>query len=126
MNCNHFTGRQTFVSALLASTLLLCVCGCLVSSESHQTRTGTYVSDTTFNQIKPGQTTEQWVRATLGPPSSQTDIGDDGKLLKWTYTERRESSGAVFLIFGGHNENETTHTAYVEIHHGVVTKAWRE
>ena len=117
--------RRAMVESAVTLGLMLFT-GCLVTSESHQNRSGNYVSDATFNQIKPGQTTEQWVRATLGVPNSETAIEDDGKLLKWSYTERHESSGAVFLIFGGHHENETTHVAYVEIHHGVVTKAWRE
>lgn len=125
MNLNCFIKRDARIGCVAGLTLMLAVSGCLVTSESHQNRSGNYISDATFNQIKPGQTTEQWVRATLGPPNSETAIGDDGKLLKWSYTERHESSGAVFLIFGGHHENETTHTAYVETHHGVVTSAWR-
>lgn len=104
---------------------LVTLCGCLVSGSSHQSRSGNYVADTTFNQIKPGQTTEGWVRATLGPPTSKDTLADGTQIWKYTYTERRESSGAVFLIFGGHDEKETNGTAYVEIKNGVVTNAWR-
>ena len=99
--------------------------GCLVASDTHQSRTGTYVADTTFSQIKPGKTTEGWVRGTLGSPSSETKLDDGTKLWKYTYTERRESSGAVFLIFGGHDEKEQAHTAFVELKDGLVTNAWR-
>ena len=126
MESSHSFPQRVLRHALAVAFLLPVAYGCLVSSDTHQRRSGTYVSDATFNQIKPGKTTEQWVRATLGPPTSETPVGDNGKVLKWSYTERRESSGAVFLIFGGHNENETTHTAYVETHNGVVTNAWRE
>ena len=110
----------------LVGLMALFASGCLVSGDSHETRSGTYISETTFNQIKPGKTSEDWVRATLGPPSSEKSLSDGGKVLKWSYTERHESSGAVFLLFGGHDEKETTHTAYAEVHNGVVTNAWRE
>jgi outer membrane protein assembly factor BamE (lipoprotein component of BamABCDE complex) len=116
----------SFFGILSAICLMLFLSGCLVSGDSHQTRTGTYVSDNTFNQIRPGKTSEEWVRATLGPASSDKPLPDEGHILKWSYTERKESSGAVFLIFGGHDSKETTHTAYVETHHGMVTNAWRE
>lgn len=99
--------------------------GCLISSNSHETRSGTYVSENTFAQIRPGQTTEDWVRATLGTPTSETVLRDGGRILKWSYSEHHESSGAVFLIFGGHSEKDTDHTAFVELHDGVVSRAWR-
>ena len=110
---------------VLLATLGVASVGCLVSSDTHQTRSGNYVADTTFAQIKPGQTTESWVRATLGPPTSVTKLDNGTQLLKYAYTERRESSGAVFLIFGGHDEKEQTHTAFVELKDGLVTNAWR-
>ena len=40
-------------------------------------------------------------------------------------TERKVSSGAVFLIFGGHDEKETTGRAHVQLKDGVVVKKWR-
>ena len=110
---------------ILSGAMLVGAAGCLVSSDTHQSRSGTYVADTTFNQIKPGKTTESWVRATLGPPTSETKLDDGTRLWKYSYTERRESSGAVFLIFGGHDEKEQTHTAFVELKDGLVTNAWR-
>lgn len=110
---------------ILSGAMLVGASGCLVASDTHQSRTGTYVADTTFNQIKPGKTSEGWVRATLGPPTSESKLDDGTRLWKYSYTERRESSGAVFLIFGGHDEKEQTHTAFVELKDGVVTNAWR-
>lgn len=119
MNCKRLRELVLFVSIGLLSA------SCLVSSDTHQSRTGNYVADSTFNQIQPGKTTEDWVRATLGPPTSLTKLGDGSQLWKYSYAERRESSGAVFLIFGGHDEKEQTHTAFVEMKDGRVTNAWR-
>jgi outer membrane protein assembly factor BamE (lipoprotein component of BamABCDE complex) len=111
----------SFAIALLP----LVAAGCLVTSNSSEHRSGNYVSDTTFSQIQPGKTTAGWVDATLGKPTSISRLDDGTEIWKYTYTERRNSDGAVFLIFGGSNSTETNHTAFVEIKDGVVRKAWR-
>lgn len=110
-----------FVAALLTAL----TGGCLVTSNSNVQRSGNYVSDSTFNQIEPGKTTAAWIRATLGAPTSIDRIDSETEIWKYSYTLRKESSGAVFLIFGGSSANEDTHTAFVQLKEGVVTKAWR-
>jgi outer membrane protein assembly factor BamE (lipoprotein component of BamABCDE complex) len=116
--------NKALVASLLCASIL--VTGCLVTGDHHESTTGTEVSDATFKQIKPNTTTEDWVRATLGPPTSDSHLRDGGKILKYNYSERRESSGAVFLIFGGHDEKRIDHTVFFEVHDGIVTKAWRQ
>jgi len=115
------------VSLPVASSglLLLAGNGCLVTSNSQEQRSGSYVSDSTFDQIKPHETTAGWVDATLGKPTSIAKLDDGTEIWKYTYSVRKESSGAVFLIFGGSNANEVEHTAFVQLKDGVVTKAWR-
>jgi outer membrane protein assembly factor BamE (lipoprotein component of BamABCDE complex) len=113
--------------ALVLAMLLLLIgagTGCLVSADSSQTRSGSFVPENTFDQIKTGQTTVAWVKAVLGEPSSK-NTADNTEIWKWSYTERKESSGAIFLIFGGHDEKEQTHAAYVEFKDGVVVNKWR-
>jgi hypothetical protein len=46
-------------------------------------------------------------------------------MISNTYSERKDSNGAVFLVFGSHGETETDHTAFVQMKDGVVVKAWR-
>ena|ERR1019366_5757560 len=104
--------------------LLAGLSGCLIGSDSHETRTGNDVSENTFAQIEPGTTTIAWVQATLGEPTSK-DKTEDSVVWKYSYTERKDSSGAVFLIFGAHDATETTHTAFIEFKNGVVFKKWR-
>ena len=118
------TPNKFLAIAFLCSSILLT--GCLITGDNHESTTGTKVSDATFGQIQPNSTTEDWIRTTLGQPTSDSALRDGGRILKYTYSERRETSGAVFLIFGGHNEKHVDHTAYIEIHNGLVTKAWRE
>lgn len=109
----------------IALCLLLLTSGCLITSASSEHRSGNYVSDSTFNQIQPGKTTEGWVDATLGKPTSISRLEDGTQVWKYDYTETRDSSGAVFLLFGGSSSTETHHTAFVEIKDGIVRKAWR-
>ena len=108
----------------------LCLCflillsGCLITGNTTETRSGNYVAESTFSKIEPGKTTAGWVQATLGEPTSKSSTGDS-EVWKYTYTQKTDNSGAVFLIFGGNNANEVDHTAFVQIKDGVVTKAWR-
>jgi hypothetical protein len=98
--------------------------GCLVSHESETTHTGTDVAQSTFEQIKVNQTTIGWVHATLGDPSSKTSDGGD-EVWKYAYTEHTDSSGAVFLLFGGTSSTDKTKTAFIEFRNGIVINKWR-
>jgi outer membrane protein assembly factor BamE (lipoprotein component of BamABCDE complex) len=105
------------------STLMLS--GCLIAGSSEEKRSGHYVSDETFSQIKPGNTSASWVKATLGDPDHKSAVDDGSEVWKYTYTIKKENNGAVFLIFGGHNEKEFTESAFIEFRNGVVVKTWR-
>lgn len=119
-----FRVRSALLSVAILSTSLI-TAGCLITSNSSEHRSGNYVADSTFSQIEPGKTTAGWVDATLGKPTSISRLDDGTEIWKYTYSETHDSSGAVFLIFGGSNSTETQHNAFVEIKDGVVRKAWR-
>ena len=110
------------LSLLCALTL---ISGCLIASNSEQTRKGNYIAEDTFSRIEPGKTTDAWVKATLGEPSSRDKVDDKTEIWKWSYTERKESSGAIFLIFGGRDVKESDGKAYVEFKEGIVSNKWR-
>jgi hypothetical protein len=82
------------------------------------------VSQNTINQIMPGQTTKGWVAAIVGEPTSKVALDDNTEVWKYTYSEKHESDGAVFLIFGGSSSKETSHTLFVEFHGDMVTRTW--
>lgn len=103
---------------------LVALSGCLISGNTTQTTSGTKVAPSTFAQIQVGKTTAGWVAATLGDPTSKSNAGGD-EVWKYTYTQKTDNSGAVFLIFGGHNSSETTSTAFIEIRDGVVINKWQ-
>jgi len=122
MNASY---RITIV--LLAIVMLLSLllnAGCLVATDSKSKISGNYVPEDTFNRIEPGKTTAAWVKATLGEPSSR-DTADGTEVWKYTYTEEKDSSGAIFLIFAGSDKKEHHRVAYVEFKDGVVSKKWR-
>jgi len=78
--------------------------GCLVSSSTTEKRPGNFVPESTFSRLEPGTSTASFVEATLGAPTSKTTVDDGSEIWRWTYTESKAGSGAVFLIFGGPSE----------------------
>jgi outer membrane protein assembly factor BamE (lipoprotein component of BamABCDE complex) len=115
--------RATTIAAFILLSLAA-LPGCLVSSTSQTKTTGANIASGTFDQIKPGATTVGWVHATLGDPTSKSVDGND-EVWKYTYTERTDSTGAVFLVFGGASTSEKTYTTFIEFKDGVVTNKWR-
>lgn len=115
---------RSIVLPVFLVTVLAALSGCLISSDTHQSHAGVNVPESTFAQIEPGKTTVGWVQATLGEPTSKT-TADGDVVWKYTYTERTDSSGALFLIFGGHSSTENTKNAFVEFKDGVVVNKWR-
>jgi outer membrane protein assembly factor BamE (lipoprotein component of BamABCDE complex) len=112
-----------FGAATLCITMAF-VPGCLISGSSNTTHTGTNVAPSTFQQIKVGSTTIGWIHAMLGEPTSKTNDGGD-EVWKYTYTEHTDTSGAVFLVFGGSSSSEKTNTVFIEFKNGTVINKWR-
>ena len=116
--------RRIVLSALSLPICLL-LCGCLVMHDNQEKTTGKYVSETTMAQIQPGKTTAGWVKSILGEPSAVDKVDSNSEIWKYSYTEQKESNGAVFLIFAGTTKKEKKGTAFVEFKDGVVTNHWR-
>jgi outer membrane protein assembly factor BamE (lipoprotein component of BamABCDE complex) len=110
-------------SAPILILSLLCT-GCLVTHTSNTTHKGIEVTPETFAQIKPGSTTIGWVQATLGNPTEKTR-NDNDEVWKYIFTEHTDSSGAVFLIFGGSDSTEKSETTFIEFKDGIVINKWR-
>ena len=115
---------QSLPTRIILLTALAAMTGCLVTASSQTTHNGKQVSQETFAQVKPGTTTIGWVEATLGSPTSKSKIGDD-EVWKYVYTEHTDSSGAIFLIFGGSGSSEKSETAFIEFKDGIVINKWR-
>jgi hypothetical protein len=102
--------------------------GCLIVSGKSVEESGIKVSATTLSQVQPGETTEAWLIAALGPPSARTPVtsAPEVQILRYDYTLRKSSGGTVFLIFAGESESETTSRTFFEVTNGVVSKYWTE
>src|SRR2546423_1700436 len=121
----NYIGLRSFrIGLIIVSVLPLS--GCLVHSDTRRSISGHYVSSAAFSEIKPGSTTGEWVRATLGEPTNVSKLGDGTEIWKWSYTETKDGEGQVFLLFSGSDHTTTTANAFVEVKDNVVTKKWRD
>lgn len=117
--------RHRLLAVAALAGAILPAAGCLISRESHVSTSGRYISPATMNQIDKG-TSQDFVLATLGEPGRKIAMDDGGELWKWEWSERRQSEGALFLVFAGESSREKNGAAYVLMRGGMVEKAWRE
>jgi hypothetical protein len=113
------------------TTVLLAGCamaagGCLVMKGTQVQESGVRVSNATLNQVKPGETTEAWLRAALGEPTSTREVDERTRILRYDHRTVKESGGAVFLLFAGGESIEKTSSVIFEVQDGIVTRYWTE
>jgi outer membrane protein assembly factor BamE (lipoprotein component of BamABCDE complex) len=108
--------------ALLLATLLP---ACLVTSNGDTTYSGQHISAETYAQVKKG-TTQGFVLATFGEPTSRTTLEDGSQIWRWRSTQTRSSSGTVILLLSSSNRTETQHNTFVELKDGLVVRVWRD
>ena len=123
---NRFRRARILVTLSLFALVIATTAGCLVHSENRRSVSGHYVSSAAFSEIKPGETTGEWVKATLGEPTNTSKLGDGSEIWKWTYTETKDGEGQIFLLFSGTDHTTTHANAFVEVKDGVVTRKWRD
>ena len=113
---------------LTVAAFLFTATGCLIGTSNSVKESGTPVSGTTLRQVEVGKTTESWLLATLGPPTTRAKVNDQPGVEILTYNHRvvRESHGHVFLLFSGSNEKVDSNRTFFEISDGVVSKYWSE
>jgi outer membrane protein assembly factor BamE (lipoprotein component of BamABCDE complex) len=116
--------QLTLCSALLGLSLLLP--SCLIGSNRDIETTGTYVSETTLAQIKPGQSSDV-VLELLGEPTKRIAMDEEGgEVWRWTFSKVIKDKGAVFLIVKAQTTTRSDGTVYVELKDGKVVKTWRD
>lgn len=107
----------------LGCTVLVavCLCGC---ASSPTRETGVRIGDETLKQFKAGVTTEGWLLAVLGEPTSQSEVEgvENTKVLR--YATGESSSGLASLFTGGSSRNRAV--TYFIISDGLVTRFWAD
>lgn len=117
--------RQMACGAAIAAISLFAG-GCLVGSSSSVKEEGVKITGPTLAQIEVGKTTESWLVATAGEPTSRSKVDDHVQVLRYKHTETKDSGGYIFLIYAGGEEHKKTSTAIFEVTDGVVTRYWTE
>jgi len=111
--------------AALAALTLGAGSGCVVIANVNTTTSGQAVPSETFQQVKPGETTETWLLKVLGKPTA-TEVMDDGvRVLRYDWSEKSEGQVAVFLLLSSNVNEQNRHSAYFEVKDGVVRNCWQ-
>ena len=99
---------------------LLLLTACASSRES-----GIRIGDTTLAQFKAGKTSERWILAVLGEPTSRAEIEgeDDVHVLRYSMVE--EKGGLFSSLFGGGTEL-TVSTFFFIVRKGTVDSFWAD
>lgn len=100
--------------------VLLVVAGCANVPK----QTGVRIGDETLRQFKAGVTTESWLLAVLGPPTSSSVVANIENTRVYRYA-LGEAAGGLGALFSG-QPSKNTSVVYFIITDGVVTRFWAD
>jgi outer membrane protein assembly factor BamE (lipoprotein component of BamABCDE complex) len=112
--------------ALSILGIILLGSGCtIIDSRSETTYSGTQVSDVTMAQLEVGTTTKKWVIATLGAPTSASQVDARTELLKYTATRTTDRHAGMIVILNSRQKTEERETVYLEFEDQVLRRYWK-
>ena len=117
--------HKLILAIVIASALLLAGCFIHDSKVSYSDK-GAPVSDHTLRQIKCGETTKDWVVATLGAPSEQTTTDNGIEILKYRYGKKQDSDTVILPFVIIDDQKQIEQTVYLEVKDNVVRRYWQE
>ncbi len=97
---------------------LLAMSGCVSSN------LGERVGDETLQQFQAGVTTEAWLVAILGEPSSMAPVRGVENTQVYRYSLTQQRGGFMAMIYG--DDRRTVSVVYFIITDGVVTRFWAD
>lgn len=103
---------------VIAAVALLA--GCSTPPE----QTGIRIGDETLKQFKAGVTTESWLLAVLGPPTSSSVVENLENTRVYRYA-LGQAAGGLGAIFSG-EASKNTAVVYFIITDGIVTRFWAD
>ncbi len=111
---------MTRASIGIAAAGLLAMGGC----GSPAKESGVRIGDETLRQFEAGVTTEAWILAILGEPTSESYVADLPNTKVFRYALVEESSGLISFFTGGSGKNKAV--VYFLITDGVMTRFWAD
>lgn len=87
-------------------------------------QSGVRIGDETLKQFKAGVTTESWLLAVLGPPTSSSVVAGVENTKVYRYA-LGEAPGGLGAIFSG-EASKNTSVVYFIITDGIVTRYWAD
>lgn len=114
--------RTGIVQLFAVVSIALPLVGCISSNPPKQT--GVRIGDATLEQLEPGVTTESWLLAILGPPTSASNVEGVKNTMVLRYATGESSSGLGTLFSGETNKN--TAVVYFVVTEGIVTRFWAD
>jgi hypothetical protein len=87
-------------------------------------QTGVRIGDETLKQFKAGETTESWLLAVLGPPTSSSVVANIPNTTVYRYS-LGSAVGGLGAIFSG-QPSKNTAVVYFIITDGIVTRFWAD
>ncbi len=112
------------VGMAVLGTAVITASGCLIRSSSSISYAGNRVTSKSLARLEKGETTEEFVLATIGVADDQQELSDGSVLWKYSWTEKRRHSGAVFLLFGGESSTHRDGKAFIRFQDGIVQDFW--
>lgn len=85
---------------------------------------GVRIGDPTLRQFEAGITTEGWLIAILGPPTSWAEVRGVPNTRVLRYATSEESRG--FISFFSGKSTKTTSVTYFIVTDGIVTRFWAD
>ncbi len=117
---------RSVAASVFASVMFL---SCAVVSHHSHTTPGSRRSapgESTLRQIRPGETTREWVLHTLGRPTSEKAIGEGAEMLRYEYTETVKSKFGLLFVIDIDTSTEERESLYIELQDGIVERYWRD
>lgn len=110
------------VSLFAAMFGVVLLAGCMSAQPPSQT--GVRIGDETLKQFKAGVTTEAWLLAVLGKPTSEAPVEgiESTKVLRYALGE---AAGGLGAIFSG-EASKNTSVVYFVVTEGIVTRFWAD
>lgn len=110
------------IAALVFSGGLSVLPGCISSQPPAQT--GVRIGDETLAQFKAGVTTEDWLIAVLGEPTTRAELKTVPNTVVFRYA-LGEASGGLGALFSG-KPSKNTAVVFFILTDGIVTRFWAD